>query len=228
MIVDDEPLAIELLENHIQQVSQLELVATAQNPIDAIQLLKEKKIDLIFLDIQMPVLTGIELVKTLHNPPGIIFTTAYRDYAVESYELDVIDYLLKPITFMRFLKAVNKFIHSGNEVTETPTISPKKESRESIYVNVNKRFVKVIFGDILYIESVKDYIHIHTASEKIITKEKISEFEHKIPTYFLRIHRSFIVNRQKITAFTSHDVEIGSKEIPIGASYKEKVRDVLK
>lgn len=228
MIVDDEPLAIQLLENHIQQTNQLELVASAENPIDAIKMLKEKEIDLLFLDIQMPVLTGIELVKTLQNPPGIIFTTAYREYAVESYELNVVDYLLKPITFMRFLQSVNKFTTLNKPIQHAESTQSSDEMKESMYVNVNKRFVKIIFEDILFIESVKDYIHIHNENGTIITKEKISVFEQKIPDHFLRIHRSFIVNRQKITAFTSHDVEIGKKEIPIGASYKEKVRETLK
>jgi len=229
MIVDDEPLAIQLLTAHIEQMPELELVATAENPIDAIGLLKEHTIDLLFLDIQMPVLTGIELVRTLQNPPGVIFTTAYREYAVESYELDVVDYLMKPITFIRFLKAVNKFLGQKQNNTTSPAPSPTSETApESIYVNVNKKYIKVIFADILYVESVKDYIHIHKAEETVITKDKISEFADKLPDNFIRIHRSFIVNRQMITAFTAHDVEIGEKEIPIGGSYKDEVLTRLK
>ena len=229
MIVDDEPLAIQLLTAHIYQMPELELVATAENPIEAIRLLKEHTIDLLFLDIQMPVLTGIELVKTLQNPPGVIFTTAYREYAVESYELDVVDYLMKPITFIRFLKAVNKFL-GQNQNSPSHTIPSKTEETtpESIYVNVNKKYVKVTFSDILYIESVKDYIHIHKADETVITKDKISEFAEKLPDNFFRVHRSFIVNRQMITAFTAHDVEIGEKEIPIGGSYKDEVMRKLR
>ena len=228
MVVDDEPLAIELLSEHIGQAPQLELIASARNPIDALSILKEKEIDLLFLDIQMPILTGIELVKTMNNPPGIIFTTAYREYAVESYELDVVDYLLKPITFMRFLKSVNKFIDGRSDHNPTSQTFPKVEDDKNyIYVNVNKRFVKVKFEDIQYVESVKDYIHIHVKDETVVTKEKISDFEIKLGSDFLRIHRSFIVNRKKITAFTAMDVELGRKELPIGASYKEKVKSTL-
>ena len=199
MIVDDEPLAIQLLEEHVKQTPQLEVVATAENPIDALRLLKENKIDLLFLDIQMPVLTGIELVKTLQNPPGIIFTTAYREYAVESYELNVVDYLMKPITLIRFLKAVNKFLDGQEQVAETKTENTinKPSGKYSIYVNVNKRFVKVVFEEIQYVESVKDYIHIHTNLETVVTKSKISDFENDLPEIFIRVHRSFIVNRKK-------------------------------
>lgn len=228
MIVDDEPLAIQLLTAHVNQIDQLELVATANNPIEAIGLLKEHNVDLLFLDIQMPVLTGIELVKALQNRPDVIFTTAYRDYAVESYELDVVDYLMKPITFVRFVQSVNKYLDKkSNAIVEQPNTTNHSENN-SIYVNVNRRYVKVIFDEINYVESVKDYIHIHTITDKIITKETISNFETKLPKNFIRIHRSFIVNRAKITAFTSHDIEIGTKEIPIGGSYRDEVIGKLK
>lgn len=231
LIVDDEPLAIQLIESHVAQLSTLTTAATAQTAIDALQLLKEQEFDLIFLDIQMPVLTGIELLRTMKHPPAVIFTTAYREYAVESYELDAIDYLVKPITFGRFVKSVDKFL-ATMEQQPAATISVATTSAtpqaSSIFVNVNKKYVKVIYDDILYIESVKDYIHIHTASDTIITKEKISEFELKLPVTFLRVHRSFIVNSTKLTAFTAQDVEIGDKEIPIGKSYKNEVMGRLR
>ncbi len=231
LIVDDEPLAIQLIESHVAQLSTLTTAATAQTAIDALQLLKEQEFDLIFLDIQMPVLTGIELLRTMKHPPAVIFTTAYREYAVESYELDAIDYLVKPITFGRFVKSVDKFL-ATMELQPAATISVATTSAtpqaSSIFVNVNKKYVKVIYDDILYIESVKDYIHIHTASDTIITKEKISEFELKLPVTFLRVHRSFIVNSTKLTAFTAQDVEIGDKEIPIGKSYKNEVMGRLR
>lgn len=228
MIVDDEPLAIQLLTTHIKQIENLELVATANNPIEALGLLKELSVDLLFLDIQMPVLTGIELVKALQNRPDVIFTTAYRDYAVESYELDIIDYLMKPITFVRFVQSVNKYLDKKSNTTNLASTNDTQQENISIYVNVNRRYVKVIFDDINYIESLKDYIHIHTTNDIVITKETISHFETKLPKSFLRIHRSFIVNRFKITAFTSHDIEIGTKEIPIGGSYREDVIRKLK
>jgi len=229
MIVDDEPLAIQLLQEHMKQMPHLELVGSSQNPLEALQMIKTQEVDLLFLDIQMPLLTGIELVKTLQNPPGIIFTTAYRHFAVESYELDVIDYLMKPITFARFFKAVQKYIDIKNSNTKEPNpVNSTVDQKSSIYVNVNKKFVKIIFSEIQYVESVKDYIHIHTGIETIVTREKISDFETKIPNQFIRIHRSFIVNKNKVTAFTAQDVEIGDKEIPIGASYKEQVMAQLK
>ncbi len=230
IIVDDEPLAIELLTKHVAQVPELTLIATASNPIDALSILKKEQIDLMFLDIQMPVLTGIELVKTLSEPPAVVFTTAYRDYAVESYELNVLDYLMKPITFIRFLQSVDKYFDLKGQEPSKVTITPNVETEptKSIYVNVNKRYVKVKFDEIKYIESVKDYIHIHTLNETVVTKEKISEFMTKVPENFIRIHRSFIVNRAMITAFTAQDIEIGEKEIPIGTSYKDDVLSILK
>ena len=232
LIVDDEPLAIQLIQAHIERLPQLEIVAACQNALDAFDLLKKEKIDLIFLDIQMPVLTGIEFVKSLQHPPSIIFTTAYREYAVESYELEVVDYLLKPITFTRFFKAINKYL---NQNQPRPTTNPAPQTIVSteasedafLYVNANKKRIKVSFEEVEYIESLKDYIRIHQTSGSITTKEKISEFELKLPAYFLRIHRSFIVNTKKITAYTAHDVEIQEKEIPIGGSYKKEVFERL-
>lgn len=231
LVVDDEPLAIGLLEKHIQQFSQLNLVASCWNAVQAFEILKTNPVDLVFLDIQMPGLSGIEFVKSLQNPPSIIFTTAFRDYAVESYELNVIDYLLKPITFNRFFKAMNKYFSQFElaQLSHPPTNkTPKEEDAEFIYVNVNRKYVKVLFQEILYIESIKDYVSIHMENNTIMTKDKISEFEKKLPTYFLRIHRSYIVNTKKVTAFTQHDIEINQKEIPIGISYKKEVIGYLK
>lgn len=231
LIIDDEPLAIMLIEKHISQIPQLEIVASCQNPLAAFEILKKEPIDLLFLDIQMPVLTGLEFAKSLQHPPSIIFTTAYREYAVESYELNVVDYLLKPITFTRFFKAINKFLNS-RQAEPTPivqvSVPTSSVAPEFIYVNANKKHVKVLFQDILYVESIKDYVRIHTKDQRITTKDKISEFDQKLPDYFLRIHRSFIVNQRQITAFTAHDVEIGETEIPIGVSYKKGVFEVLK
>ena len=229
LIVDDEPLAIKLIETHIIQIPQLEVVATCQNAMAAFDVLKKEKVDLIFLDIQMPLMTGIDFVKSLQQKPSIIFTTAYREYAVESYELEIIDYLLKPISFTRFFKAINKYL-SANE-KETGSITTEDTSVEApsyIFVNANKKHIKVLFEEILYVESIKDYVRIHTHEQRIVTKDKISEFEQKLPAAFLRIHRSFIVNTQHISAFTAHDIEIGKMEIPIGGSYKQKVMARLK
>ena len=230
LIIDDEPLAIMLIEKHVSQIPQLEIVASCQNALEAFEILKKEPIDLLFLDIQMPVLTGLEFAKSLQHPPSIIFTTAYREYALESYELNVVDYLLKPITFTRFFKAINKYLNSRQpEVVPVVQIAaPTSTLPDFIYVNANKKHIKILFQDILYVESIKDYIRIHMTNQRITTKDKISEFEQKVPDYFLRIHRSFIVNKRKVTAFTSHDVEIGKAEIPIGVSYKKSVFEILK
>jgi len=224
LIVDDEPLAIQLIEGHIQQIPGLELISSYKNALEAFESLKKEPVDLIFLDIHMPVLTGIDFVKSLQAPPGIIFTTAYRNYAAESYELNVIDYLIKPITFTRFFKAVAKFTNQHKQLdrqAETPIAS--HVSNDYIYVNSNKKHIKVEFDQILYVESIKDYVRIHTIKQNIITKDKISDFEKKLPAVFLRIHRSFIVNTDKITAFTKQDIEIKEREIPIGRSYKDEI-----
>ena len=167
-------------------------------------------------------------LKSLQNPPKVIFTTAYRNYAIESYELNVVDYLLKPIPFPRFFKAVQKVRIQNTGSTSDSSTPEHMITNDHIYVNVNKKFVKVRFQDILYVESVKDYVRIYTSEQRIMTKESLSHFEQRLPDGFLRIHRSFIVNMSRITAFTKMDVEIDTIEIPIGASYKEAVLDVLK
>ena len=228
LIIDDEPLAIEVIKAHLSQLPELELVATFNNPIEAIEKLKNDNIDLIFLDIEMPLLSGIDFIKTIPNLPKVIFTTAYRNYAIESYELDVVDYLLKPISFSRFFKAVNKFKALVELPVSTFSTSEENVANDHIYVNVNKKFIKIKFAEILYIESIKDYIRIHLPNNNVVTKDAISSFEEKLPSEFLRTHRSFIVNTIKITAFTKVDIEIGDKEIPIGASYKEDVIRYLK
>jgi len=228
LIIDDEPLAIKVIEHHLSQIANFELVQTFQNPLDAFELLKTTKIDLIFLDIQMPLLTGIDFVKTLKNPPKIIFTTAFRNYAIESYELDVVDYLLKPISFTRFFKAINKFKSLSNLSVSKQIPIEDEIVNDHIYVNENKKYIKIKFDNVLYIESIKDYVRIHLANKSVITKDSISKFEAKLSSDFLRIHRSYIVNKTKITAFTKVDVEIGDKEIPIGSSYKDEVLDILR
>lgn len=227
LVIDDEPLALQVIQTHLDKIPGVELVATFQNPIEALDLIKSTKIDLIFLDIEMPLLSGIDFLKTLQNPPKVIFTTAYRNYATESYELDVVDYLLKPISFTRFFKAVNKYKNLVNITVSIPTIK-EEEANDYLYVNSNKKFIKLNFRDVLYVESIKDYVKVYLHDKSVITKDSISNFEHKLPQEFLRIHRSFIVNINKVTAFTKVDVEIGEREIPIGASYKDDVIGFLK
>lgn len=232
-VIDDEPLALELMAGYVSQTPGFTVTNKFTNAIDAIAFLKTEEIDLLFLDIQMPVLTGLDLVKVLPNPPAIIFTTAYREYAVESYEHNAIDYMVKPITYLRFLKAINKYQSLHNSPTSSRDTSAlsntvyKAKQESYIYVNVNKKYVKVAFEDILYVESLKDYIKIYTSKDEVSTKFTLSEFYDRLPSYFIRVHRSFIVNKHKITAFTHQDIEINSKELPIGKSYKEEVMNFL-
>lgn len=225
LIVDDEPLAVQLVKSHLEQVARLELVATCKNALEAFEVLKSEQIDLIFLDIQMPMLTGIEFLKSLPDPPKVIFTTAYREYALEGYELDVVDYLMKPIPFNRFFKAINKYF-AQLAVPESPP-SKASDSSDYIYVKSNKKTYRLRFSEILYLESLKDYVRIHTPDQRVVTKEKISEFANQLPDDFLRIHRSYIVNTSAITAFSNNEVEIRDIEIPIGISYKQQVLDRL-
>ncbi len=231
LIVDDEPLAVQLLENHIEQMPMLHLEGSCSNAMEALQFIESHSVDLILLDIQMPMLSGVDFLKSIKNPPKVIFTTAFREYALTGYELDIVDYLLKPITFDRFFKAINKYIKlTDNQLNKNinSALENETDSKSYIFVNVNKKYVKILFEDICYVESLKDYIKIHLGDEEVLTKEKISDFEDKLPANFKRIHRSFIVNKEKITAFTAQDVEIGKQEIPIGISYKREVESWLK
>lgn len=236
MIVDDEPLALDVLETFVQRLDNLELVCRCHNAMEAYSCLQSEQVDLLFLDIQMPKLTGIDFLKSLAHPPKVIFTTAYRDYAVEGYELNVVDYLLKPIAFERFLKAVSKVsaAESQKAVAAAPvaaptTVAATQDYKEAfIYLKADKKMVKVMLSDILYIESLKDYIRVKTETKEIISYQKISFLEEKLPTdKFLRIHRSFIVALDKIQAFSATAVDIGKTEIPIGRFYKNEVLQVL-
>lgn len=227
LLVDDEPLAIRLLENHISKIDSLQVIATCNNAIKALEILKKEEIDLLFLDIKMPNITGLEFLKILKTPPKTIITTAYREYALEGYDLDVLDYLLKPITFERFFRAIERFFRD-EQVMSSFSEKNIETSEEFILIKSGNKYHKIRPNDIVYVESLKDYIKIHTDRKVIQTKYKISEFEKELAQkYFLRVHRSFIVNLNKITAYTQNDIELGSIEIPIGISYKEKVYSYL-
>ncbi|HEX6891209.1 MAG TPA: LytTR family DNA-binding domain-containing protein [Chryseolinea sp.] len=229
IIVDDEPLAIEIVESYVKRIDQLELKGTFRNAVQAFAYLQQHSVDLIFLDIQMPKLSGIEFLKTLKNPPKVIFTTAFRDYAIDGFDLEVIDYLLKPIPFERFLKAVAKVMHQQS--TATPAQPAKKNEAAAddyVYFKVDKKMIKTKMAAVLYIESIKDYVKVRTDEKEIITQQKISYLEESLPRQqFLRIHRSFIVNIDKIDAYSATDVEIGKHSIPIGRNYKNDVMKVL-
>jgi two-component system LytT family response regulator len=227
LLVDDEPLAIALLQKHANQLDCLEVAETCPNALKALEILKKKEIDLMFLDIRMPAINGIDFLKMLRNPPKVIITTAYREYALDGYDLDIVDYLLKPITFDRFFKAIERYLRNNDSAISSPL--PVINEISALYIKSAHKNIKVNPDEILYLESMKDYVKIYTAGNTITTKKKISDMEAELPgSGFLRIHRSFIVNLRHLTAFTSSDVEIGKVEIPIGESYKELVFQTLK
>jgi len=228
LLVDDEPLAIKLMENHIAKIASFEVVATCNNAMKALEILNTHDIDLLFLDIKMPTITGIDFLKSLRNPPKTIFTTAYREYALESYDLDVADYLLKPITFDRFFRAVERF-YRDIKPTQVSVTTLLKEEETLIQIKSGTKYHKVAVSNINYIESLKDYVKIHTTSKSIVSKQKISDLEAELAKHaFLRVHRSYLINSKKVTAFTPHDIELNDVEVPIGASYKEYVLAILK
>lgn len=227
IIVEDEPLAAEVLQDYVLQVPFLKLKAICTDALFAMELLQKEKIDLVFLDIHLPKLKGLDFIKTLKDPPQIIITTAYHEYALQGYEYNVLDYLLKPIEFNRFLMAVNKLapvsLATGPSVTGL-----NNPVRESLFFNVSKKRVRVFFDEILYVESLKEYIRVVTKDKTIITKFQLGQVEEILSNdNFLRIHRSFIVAKDKVDAFTATDVEINNKQVPIGRSYKELVQSIF-
>ncbi|KIC01819.1 LytTR family DNA-binding domain-containing protein [Flavobacterium sp. AJR] len=224
IIVDDEPLARELIASHLGNFDNFELVDSFENALKAYTFLETNTVDLLFLDIEMPLLKGNDFLKKLKNPPKVIFTTAYREYAIEGYELNVIDYLLKPITFDRFFVSIEKF-----KQLQTHKKEEKAVAENHIFVSSGNRNIKIIFEEILYIESLKDYITIHLENGKSHhLKQNISAFEKLLDSNFVRVHRSFIIQTKKLTAYSKNEVEINAIEIPIGSSYKENWLTYLK
>jgi len=234
LAVDDEPPALEVIKKHISLVPSLELAGTCINAVEALAMLQQKHIDLLFLDIQMPQILGTDFVRTLKNPPKVIFTTAFRKFAIEGFELDAVDYLLKPISFERFLKAVNKvaenFAKSPDSTINEPAIEKKKENGDSfIHFRADRKVLKIALNDILYIESLKDYIKVVTTNKTIITKQSISSLEEMLPKdLFTRIHRSYIVSLNKIESYTSELIEIAKQELPVSRMYRHELAKILK
>lgn len=224
LIVDDEPMARDVIRRYIEKVPVLHLAGECGNAIDAMMFLHNEKVDLIFLDIRMPHLSGTDFVKSLRNIPKVIFTTAYKEYALEGFELNVVDYLLKPIRFDRFLRAVSKaFPQKNEEFANNNSVAPPQEKKINsgfIYLKADRKMIKVMLDDILYIESARDYLKVTTQTNTIITRQTISSIEAMLSdNEFIRIHRSYLVSIKKITSFTHETVEIGTKELPIGKFY---------
>lgn len=219
IIVEDEPLAAKVLTDYISQVPYLELKGTFRDAILASEFLREHTVDLMFLDIHLPKLKGMAFLKTLSRPPAVIITTAYHQYAVEGFNLSVTDYLLKPIEFERFLSAVSK-VKSSNAVGSYVATVPEPV-KDHLFLSVQKKKVKVLFSEILYIESQREYVRVVTSRKELLSKISTHEIEALLPSHlFKRIHRSFIISVDKIESYTAEEVEIGGTSIPIGRDYK--------
>jgi DNA-binding LytR/AlgR family response regulator len=231
IIVDDEPLAIKLLRSHVEKIEDIELVAECKNAMQAYDVLRKQKVDLMLLDIQMPQITGIDFLKSLSHPPKVIFTTAYRNYALEGFDLEVVDYLLKPIQFERFFKAISRYFALTDNNVEV--VSPEsgigaKEGDSFIYVKENKKVFKIFLNQICFIEGLGEYVKIHTQDQSHVTKTSLTSLEGKLPpSQFVRTHKSYIVGLSKISAFTTSSVDVNNQEIPVGRTYKQQVFKLL-
>ena len=227
IIIDDEPLAIKVIESHLKEFSDFELVGVFNSPIDAIQLIENKEVDVVFLDINMPTMNGLEFLKTLTHRPFVIITTAYREYAVESFDLNVLDYLVKPIPFSRFLKSINKLNKRlGLERHGSKNVSIEEDP--FIFLKVDKKLMKVKLNDILYIESLKDYIKVITVSEEFLVHKSMTSISEELPNdRFIRIHRSFTISLNKISFVEGNSIKIANRRIPIGRNYLQAAKQKI-
>jgi DNA-binding LytR/AlgR family response regulator len=231
LLVDDEPIALDILESYLERLGGFNIAGKYTNPLQAFERLRQQPVDLLFLDIQMPELTGLELMQALRRRPEVILTTAYREFALEGFDYDVVDYLLKPIAFDRFLKAIAKFqARNGQSATPATSARPAENTDEAphIFVRADRKNIRILLDDILYLESLKDYVRIATPQGKITTKDSITHFEEILPpAQFLRVHRSFMVAKNKITAHSADGLEIGKIQIPVGRMYKMEVEKAI-
>jgi len=229
LLIDDEPPALEVLESHISSINGLEIVAQCKNAIEALDVLHQKPIDLLFLDIKMPKMLGTDFLKNLSQPPKVIFVTAYRDYALEGYELNAVDYLLKPVSFERFVKAIIKVKLMMGQETISMVTDYKSNAEPFVYMKADKIMNKVFINDIVYIESWKDFIKIYLSGGKnLLVKQSLSSMENMLSKHkFLRVHRSYIVSISKISGYKNLSIQINSTEIPIGRLYKQAVMTTL-
>jgi len=219
LIVDDEPLALEVLENYISRSPQLELAAQCSNALRAFQVLHSEKIDLIFLDIKMPGINGLDFVRSLRNPPPVIFTTAYADHALTGFELEAIDYLLKPVTYERFQKSLNKLLKLYQPNTS--------QQKDYTYFKVSGKLIKIQHSELLYAQSVKDYIHLYTANGNFLTHMTMKYLDELLPPeIFIRVHRSFLVNKTHITVIDKNSLKVGAVSIPVGENYRDNLKIV--
>lgn len=227
ILVEDELPAQDVLKSYIEKLEWLNVAGCFSDALKALDFLKQNEVDVIFLDIQMPKVSGLEFLKILKNPPQVIITTAFSNYAIEAFELDVRDYLMKPFSFDRFLKSINRLSHKPDpsQVHHLQSVTTEKSFA---FFNVNKTMVRVHFGDVLYVESMREYVYIHiSAGAKVVTKMKMSDMEDLLGSAFLRIHRSFIVNLVKVTAFNAEEIWLDKVSLPIGVNYKKLVESNL-
>ncbi|WP_299110058.1 LytTR family DNA-binding domain-containing protein [uncultured Tenacibaculum sp.] len=226
IIIDDEPLAIKVIENHLTEFKNIEVVGKFNDPMSALPTIEEHQIDVVFLDINMPKINGLDFLKNVSIKPYIIITTAYREYAVDSYDLDVLDYLVKPIPFSRFIKSINKLTQ---QLYLTQNLDPTPNQADSyIFLKVDKKLVKIKYKDILFIESLKDYIRIQTSGDKYIVHKSLTSITEELPSEkFLRIHRSYTIAVDKIDSIEGNLIEIGAKRIPIGRKYINLTKQII-
>lgn len=226
IIVEDETLAQEVIQSHLKQFDQLELVGTYRNALEATAALRNEEVDLMFLDIRLPGMTGLNMLRTLPDPPLVVLTTAYAEYALESYEFNVIDYLLKPISFERFSRAINKILNG--RLFAQPVKEPDRTEVDHIFIRSNSKFFKVNFPEIIYIQAMKDYLKIHTGEYTLVTHQTMNELEKILPPrLFIRVHKSYIVALSHIRTIYGNSIELGKTVIPIGINYKEAVMGLV-
>ena len=222
IIVEDETLAQHVIQSHLQRTTGFELVGICRNALEATETLTKQEVDLIFLDVQLPGMTGLNFLRTLQNPPLVVLTTAYSEYALESYEFNVIDYLLKPISYERFAKTIHKIV-DGKLFTQAAKENDRS-AHDHIFIKSSGKFFKVNFSEIIYIESMKDYLKIYTADYRLVTHQTMNEMEKILPAkQFTRVHKSYIISLAHIKAIYGNNIEMGKASIPVGSNYKEKV-----
>ena len=231
LVIDDEPPARDILKKYIAGIDLLHLAGECSNAVETLSFLQNNAVDLLFLDIKMPHILGTSFLRTLKNPPRVIFTTAFRKYAIEGFDLNAVDFLLKPISFERFLQAVNKVMQLDIHVAGKSNALPDaltEQSNPFLYFRADRKMVKVFLEDILFVESLKDYIKVVTDQKVIISKQSISSLEEMLPKEsFVRVHRSYIISINKIDSYNTDIIEIGKKEIPIGRLYKQHVMEAI-
>ena len=226
IIVEDETLAQDVIKDHLRKIKEFELVGIYRNAPEAMEALRSKEVDVMFLDIYLPGMTGLDMLRSLPDPPLVVLTTAYAEYALESYEFSVIDYLLKPISFDRFSKAVNK-IKDGRLFSQTGK-EHARSSQDHIFIKSNNKFFKVNFSEIIYIEGMKDYLKIHSSEYTLVTHQTMNEMEKLLPTsQFIRVHKSYIIALAQIRTIYGNSIELGKTTIPIGINYKEGVMNLI-